>query len=200
MSPCSPQIARSQICVSVGGVDVCVLRGRCVDGYGESYGLGKTVQSEPAEPSFRRCVGPRRNWTVFSQRRTGAKPRDEVRAALPWRTDRLSRCVARTLPRARHPALAERPASCLCGTSPCVALSDSRRAHGACLLSRMSCSQLPCLALIWFGCWSLGTISLNLIRLRECTDAAVELREQIAAARNDLRARGLGDIFDADAK
>lgn len=82
----------------------------------------------------------------------------------------------------------------------CVALSDSRRAHGACLLSRMSCSQLPCLALIWFGCWSLGTISLNLIHLRECTDAAVELREQIAAARNDLRARGLGDIFDADAK
>ncbi|KOO22756.1 dolichol-phosphate mannosyltransferase subunit 3 [Chrysochromulina tobinii] len=61
-------------------------------------------------------------------------------------------------------------------------------------------SALPCLALIWFGCWSLGTISLNLIRLRECTDAAVELREQIAAARNDLRARGLGDIFDADAK
>jgi hypothetical protein len=62
MSPCSPQIARSQICVSVGGVDVCVLRDRCVDG----YGLEKTVQSEPAEPSFRRCVGPRRNWTVFT--------------------------------------------------------------------------------------------------------------------------------------
>jgi hypothetical protein len=41
MSPCSPQIARSQICVSVGGVDVCVLRGPCVDVRG--YELGKTV-------------------------------------------------------------------------------------------------------------------------------------------------------------
>ena len=70
----------------------------------------------------------------------------------------------------------------------CVALSDCRRAHGACLLSRMSCSQ------------SLGTISLNLIRLHECTDAAEELREQIAAARSDLHARGLGAIFDAEDK
>ena len=55
-------------------------------------------------------------------------------------------------------------------------------------------SQLPCLALIWFGCWSLGTISLNLIRLRECPEAAAELKAQEAVARQSLRAQGLSDV------
>jgi hypothetical protein len=106
MSPCSPQIARSQICVSVGGVDVCVLRGPCV--YVRGYELGKSA--EAVRWTATKLTGP-------SAETARNFSRNEVRAALPWRTDRLSRCVARTLPRARHPALAERPASCLRGTS-----------------------------------------------------------------------------------
>ena len=33
---------------------------------------------------------------------------------------------------------------------------------------------LPYLALIWFGCYGLGTISYSLICFRECPEAATE--------------------------
>ena len=63
-----------------------------------------------------------------------------------------------------------------------------------------ACTQLPCLALIWFGCWSLGTISINLIRLNESTEAAAELQRQEAEARADLTAKGLADVFEPQKK
>ena len=54
-----------------------------------------------------------------------------------------------------------------------------------------SVRQLPYTALIWFGCYSLGTISLNMLTFRECPEAAVELQEQIREARADLRRKGV---------
>ena len=56
---------------------------------------------------------------------------------------------------------------------------------------------MPLCAVIWFGCYSLGTISLNLLRLREFPEAAAELQQQTRQARDDLRRRGLKDVVDA---
>ena len=52
-------------------------------------------------------------------------------------------------------------------------------------------AQLPYTALIWFGCYSLGTISYNMLTFRECPEAAAELQVQIKEARADLRKKGM---------
>lgn len=52
-------------------------------------------------------------------------------------------------------------------------------------------AQLPYTALIWFGCYSLGTISINMLTFRECPEAAAELLEEIKEARADLASKGM---------
>ena len=51
--------------------------------------------------------------------------------------------------------------------------------------------QLPYTALIWFGCYSLATISINMLTFRECPEAAASLLDEIREARRDLRTKGL---------
>lgn len=50
---------------------------------------------------------------------------------------------------------------------------------------------LPMYALITFGAYSLGTIGLNLMSVRDCPDAAKELDEQIKEAKKDLMKKGI---------
>ena len=55
-------------------------------------------------------------------------------------------------------------------------------------------AALPLTALMWFGCYSLGTISYNMLSFRECPEAAAELQGEIKAAQKDLRKRGLKSL------
>ena len=50
---------------------------------------------------------------------------------------------------------------------------------------------LPYTALIWFGCYSLGTISINILTFRECPEAAAELLDEIKQARSELSKKGV---------
>ena len=50
---------------------------------------------------------------------------------------------------------------------------------------------LPYTALIWFGCYSLATISINMLTFNECPEAAASLLEEIRDARDDLRKKGI---------
>ncbi|KAM6226119.1 dolichol-phosphate mannosyltransferase subunit 3 [Porphyrio hochstetteri] len=50
---------------------------------------------------------------------------------------------------------------------------------------------LPVYLLVAFGCYSLATVGYRLATFNDCEEAAAELREDIAAARADLRQRGL---------
>ena len=52
---------------------------------------------------------------------------------------------------------------------------------------------LPMYALICFGAYSLGTIGLSLMAVRDCPNAAKELDKQIKEAKEDLRRRGIID-------
>jgi len=75
-------------------------------------------------------------------------------------------------------------------TRPCAhALLVSAR----CSCARGSCvrSQLPYTALIWFGCYSLATISYNMLTFRECPEAAASLLEEIREARQALSKKGI---------
>lgn len=83
-----------------------------------------------------------------------------------------------------------------CGERPARSPTPLPRTHVASRLSRQpcvcrACVQLPCCALMWFGCWSLGTISYNLIKLKECPEAASSLAAEVLAARADLLRKGL---------
>ena len=40
--------------------------------------------------------------------------------------------------------------------------------------TQMVVAALPLTALMWFGCYSLGTISYNMLSFRECPEAAAE--------------------------
>ena len=57
---------------------------------------------------------------------------------------------------------------------------------------------MPLCALMWFGCFSLGIISLNLMRLEDCAKASAELQLEVLQARADLRRRGLKDVVEAE--
>ena len=48
-------------------------------------------------------------------------------------------------------------------------------------------------ALICFGAYSLGTIGLSLMAVRDCPEASKELDKQIKEAKEDLRRRGIID-------
>ena len=52
---------------------------------------------------------------------------------------------------------------------------------------------LPMYALICFGAYSLGTIGLSLMAVRDCPEASKELDKQIKEAKEDLRRRGIID-------
>ena len=56
-------------------------------------------------------------------------------------------------------------------------------------------AQMPCCGLMWFGCYSLATISYNLFMCRQCPEAAVALAQEVLDARADLQRRGFK--FDA---
>ena len=60
--------------------------------------------------------------------------------------------------------------------------------------TQMVVAALPLTALMWFGCYSLGTISYNMLSFRECPEAAAELQGEIKAAQKDLRKRGLKSL------
>ncbi|KAM6106409.1 dolichol-phosphate mannosyltransferase subunit 3 [Pterocles gutturalis] len=49
----------------------------------------------------------------------------------------------------------------------------------------------PVYLLVAFGCYSLATVGYRLATFNDCEEAAVELREDIGEAREDLRRRGL---------
>lgn len=57
--------------------------------------------------------------------------------------------------------------------------------------SRNTHTQVPLTALMWFGCYSLGTISINMLTFRECPEAAAELQSEIRLARDDLQRKGI---------
>lgn len=59
------------------------------------------------------------------------------------------------------------------------------------VFSRRVFAQLPYTALIWFGCYSLGTISYSMLTFRECPEAAASLLKEIRKARQDLRKKGV---------
>ena len=44
---------------------------------------------------------------------------------------------------------------------------------------------------MWFGCYSLATISYNMFTFRDCPEAAAELIDEIKQARTELRRRGM---------
>ena len=64
-------------------------------------------------------------------------------------------------------------------------------AHSPCPHHALVHTQIPYTALIWFGCYSLGTISINMLTFRECPEAAAELLEEIKEARADLARKGV---------
>ena len=57
--------------------------------------------------------------------------------------------------------------------------------------AQMVVAALPLTALMWFGCYSLATISINMLTFRECPEAAASLLDEIREARRDLRTKGL---------
>ena len=44
---------------------------------------------------------------------------------------------------------------------------------------------------MWFGCYSLATISYGMLTLEECPEAAASLQTEIRQARADLRKKGV---------
>lgn len=50
---------------------------------------------------------------------------------------------------------------------------------------------LPVYALICFGCYALITIGYRLITFNDCTEAARELKQEIAEAKADLARHGM---------
>ena len=60
---------------------------------------------------------------------------------------------------------------------------------------RVRCAaQFPCLLLMWFGCWSLASISIGLLTVQDCPEAAASLQKEITEARADLARRGMKDL------
>lgn len=50
---------------------------------------------------------------------------------------------------------------------------------------------LPMYGLICFGAYSLGTIGLSLMAVRDCPEASKELDQQIKEAKKDLKRKGI---------
>jgi dolichyl-phosphate mannosyltransferase polypeptide 3 len=44
---------------------------------------------------------------------------------------------------------------------------------------------------MWFGCYSLGTISYSMLTFRECPEDAASLLREIKEARDELSAKGI---------
>ena len=49
---------------------------------------------------------------------------------------------------------------------------------------------LPMYAVVTFGAYSLATIGINLIAVKDCPEAAAELEKEIILAKEDLKGKG----------